>query len=150
MLQSFARHYPIPHGSPQQNVACSFVLLGAYTLTKRKGWSLTFGSRMRKRPFLSTFVVLSSNSKEISIEMRTPLLCFVPCEKNISPFHWDFPTLSTSWVLYGSWKKNPKYPLSLSFTTLQKLPLASQKTEFLEHLATTGLFFMHLKLLSLN
>ena len=66
------------------------------------------------------------------------------------PFSLRFPNIvhfmGTKWFL----KKNPKYPLSLSLTTPHKMPLASQKTEFLEHLATTGLFFMHLKLLSLN
>ena len=106
MLQSSAR-LKLSNSSliSSKNIDCSFVLFGAYKLTKRKGWSWTFASRMMKRPFWSTLEVLSSNSKEFLIRMRTPLLCSVSCEKNICPFHWDFQILSTSGVLYDSCKK---------------------------------------------
>ena len=60
--------------------------------------------------------------------MKTPLLCSVPCEKNIFRFHWDFQIFSSSGVLYDSSKKQISAFSYLSLTT-QTMPFASKKTE---------------------
>ena len=69
-----------------KNVDCSFALVVRGIQVKRKKDDpehLLLGCR---NGLLSTFVGLSSNSKELLIKMKTPLLCSVQCEKNIFRF----------------------------------------------------------------